>query len=144
MLAAPVAGAEAPLTEARIRSLCGEIESAVRRKDAQGVVRHFARDAVIRLVMPLSAGGQALELTVEDYARMLEDGWAMAGDSTYAVEDVVIAIGPDGRSAEVSDTTVESVKVQGRTLSSRTRERFGVELRAGRVVVTRLIGEVQM
>jgi hypothetical protein len=107
-------------------------------------VRHFAPDAVIRLVMPPSAGGQTLEMGVADYARMLEDGWAMAGDSSYAVEDIVIEISADGRSAEVSDTTVESMRVQGRTISSRTRERFSVEARGGKLVVTRLTGQVQL
>lgn len=143
-LLAPAARADQAVTEARIRGLFAQIESAVRSKDANGVVRHFAPDAVIRLVMPPAAGGQTLELGVQQYARMLEDGWAMAGDSTYAVEDVVIRISPDGRTARVSDTTVESMNVQGRTISSRTREHFAVEARGSRLVVTELTGEVQM
>lgn len=142
--AVPAAHAESPLTEARVMATFDQIETAVRAKDVSGVVRHFAPDAIIRLVMPPAAGGQTLELSVADYARMLQDGWAMAADSTYAVENIVIEISADGRSAEVSDTTVESMKVQGRTISSRTQERFSVESRSGSPVITRLTGEVQM
>jgi ketosteroid isomerase-like protein len=140
----PLAHAQTPLTEARVVAIFHEMESAVRGKDVSGVVRHFAPDAIIRLVMPRSAGGQILELSVAEYAKMLGDGWAMAAESTYAVEDIAIEISADGRSAEVSDTTVETMKVQGRTISARTRERFSVESRGGRLVITRLTGQVEM
>lgn len=140
----PPAQAQTPLTEARVVATLDQIESAVRDKDVSGVVRHFAPDASIRLVMPPSAGGQILELSVAEYAKLLRDGWAMAAESTYAVEDIQIEISADGRSAEVSDTTVETMKVQGQTLSSRTRERFSVESRGGRLLITRLTGQVEM
>ena len=55
-----------------------------------------------------------------------------------------IEIGPDGRTAEVSDTTVESMRIRGQTISSRTREHFSVAWRGGRPVITGLTGHVQM
>jgi hypothetical protein len=75
---------------------------------------------------------------------MLEQAWAMAESFTYTVEDIVIEVSPDGRTAQVSDTTVESIRIRGQTISSRTRERFSVALRGGRPVVTRLTGHVQL
>ena len=140
---APTATAER-LTEARIMTMFQQLEASGRARDAGGVARHFAPDAVIRLVMPASAGGQKLEMGVPQYTRMLEQAWAMAESFTYRVEDVVIEIGADGRTAEVSDTTVETMRIQGQTISSRTRERFSVAWRGGRPLVTRLTGHVQM
>jgi hypothetical protein len=142
-LLAPTVRAE-PLTEADVMTLFEQLESSIRSRNARGVARHFAPDAIIRLVMPASAGGQKLEMGVQQYTRMLEQAWAVAESFTYSVEDIAIEIGPDGRTAEVSDTTVESMRIRGQTISSRTRERFSVARRGGRPVVTRLTGHVQM
>ena len=76
--------------------------------------------------------------------QMLVQGWAAADAHTYAVQDIEIQIAADGRSAEVSDTTVETMRVQGQTVASRTRERFTVQMVGGKARVTRLVGHVQM
>jgi len=143
-LVAPPAHAESPLTEPRIMAMFEQLESSVRARDARGVAGHFSPDAIIRLVMPSTAGGEKMEMGVQQYTRMLEQAWAMAESFTYTVEDIVIEISPDGRSAQVNDTTVESMRIQGQTISSRTRETFSVASRGGRPVVTRLTGHVQM
>jgi ketosteroid isomerase-like protein len=144
-LVAPLAAhAEAPLTEPRIMAMFEQLESSVRARDARGVAGHFSPDAVIRLVIPSAAGSQKMEMGVQQYTRMLEQAWAMAESYTFTVEDIVIEISPDGRTAEVSDTTVESMRIQGQTISSRTRETFSVASRGGRPVLTRLTGHVQM
>ena len=141
---APATHADAPLTEARVMTMFHQLESSVRARDARGVAGHFAPEAVIRLVMPAGGGGQKMEMGVQQYTRMLEQAWAMAESFTYTVEDIVIEISPDGRTAQVSDTTVESMQIRGQTMSSRTREHFSVALRGGRPLVTRLTGHVQM
>lgn len=144
LLAAPSAGAEGLLTHDRIMAMFSAIESAVHKKDADGVVQHFASDSVIRLIMPPAAGGQTLELSVPQYKSMLRDGWAMAEASSYAVQDIKVQISKDQRSARVTDTTVETMKVQGQTISSRTQEEFSVKLIGGEPRVTELTGRVQM
>ncbi len=144
LLAAPAARADSLLTHERIMGMFNAIERAVQRKDADGVVQHFAPGSVIRLVMPPAAGGQTVEMSVPQYKAMLTQGWAIGGASSYAVEDIQIQISEDGRSAKVTDTTVETMTVEGRTLSSRTREEFSVELIDGKARVTELTGRVQM
>jgi ketosteroid isomerase-like protein len=138
------ARAEAPLTESRIMAMFEQLEASISGRDARGVAGHFSPDAVIRIVMPPAGGGQKMEMGVQQYTRMLEQAWAMAESFTYTVEDIVIEVSPDGRTAQVSDTTVESIRIRGQTISSRTRERFSVALRGGRPVVTRLTGHVQL
>jgi ketosteroid isomerase-like protein len=144
ILSATPAYAEEPLTEPRIMAMFEQLEASIRGRDARGVAGHFSPDAVIRLVMPPAAGGQKMEMGVQQYTRMLEQAWAVAESFTYTVEDIVIQVSPDGRTAQVSDTTVESMRIRGQTISSRTREHFSVVSRGGRPVVTRLTGRVQM
>jgi hypothetical protein len=64
---APPVHAESPLTEPRIMAMFQQLESSVRARDARGVAGHFSPDAVIRLVMPPSAGGQKVEMGVQQY-----------------------------------------------------------------------------
>jgi len=108
------------------------------------IIRHFAPDATIQIVMPPNAGGQTLTLSVEQYGQMLREGWAEYSQSTYRVEDAVIKISSDGQTARLTDTTIEAIQVQGRTLSSRTHEVVSVALANGRPVITKSVGTVMM
>ena len=144
LLVATAAHAEDTLTEKKITAMTDAIEAAVRRHDAGAIVRHFAPGATIQIVMPPNAGGQTLTLSVKQYEQMLREGWAQYSQSTYRVEDAVIEISADGQTARLTNTTIEAIQMQGRTLSSRTREDLSVALVNGRPVITKSVGRVMM
>ncbi len=144
LLAATAAHAEDVLTEKKITAMTDAIEAAARSHDPRAITRHFAPGAMIRIVMPPNAGGQTLNLSVEQYDRMLREGWAQYSQSTYRVEDVAIKISSDGQTALLTDTTIETIRVQGRTLSTRTHEVVSVALQNGRPVITKLVGTMML
>lgn len=144
LLAATAAHAEDTLTEKKITAMTDAIEAAARRQDAGAIVRHFAPGATIQIVMPPNAGGQTLTLSVKQYEQMLREGWAQYSQSNYQVEDAVIEISPDGQTARLTNTTIEAIQMQGRTLSTRTREDLSVALVNGRPVITKSVGRVMM
>ncbi len=144
LLVATAAHAQDTLTEKKITAMTDAIEAAARRQDAGAIIRHFAPGATIQIVMPPNAGGQTLTLSVKQYEQMLREGWAGYSQSTYRVEDAVIEISSDGQTARLTNTTIEAIQMQGRTLSTRTREDLSVALVNGRPVITKSVGRVMM
>ncbi len=144
LLVATAAHAEDTLTEKKITAMTDAIEAAARRQDAGEIIRHFAPGATIQIVMPPNAGGQTLTLSVKQYEQMLRESWAAYSQSTYRVEETVIEISSDGQTARLINTTIEAIQMQGRTLSTRTREDLLVALENGRPVITKSVGRVMM
>ena len=144
LFATTAAHADDVLTEKNITAMTDAIEASARSHDPGAITRHFAPGATIQIVMPPNAGGQTQNLSVEQYDQMLREGWALYSQSTYRVEDVVIKISSDGQTALLTDTTIETIQMQGRTLSTRTHEVVSVALQNGRPVITKLVGTVML
>lgn len=144
LLFAAHAAAEPPLTEERILEVVRQIEAASVSRDLPGLVRHLAPEAVVRIEMSPEAGGQVMELDRDQYAKVLSQGWAASSTIRYEVRDVRTKIAADGRSAEATSTVLETMRVQGQTLRSRTRERARFVSRGGRVLVTHVSGLVEV
>ncbi len=144
LLAATAAHAEGTLTEKKITAMTDAIEAAARSQDAGAIIRHFAPNATIQIVMPPNAGGQTLNMSVKQYEQVLREGWAQYSQSTYRVEDVVIEISADGQTARLINTTIETIQMPGQALSSRTHEVVSVALENGRPVITKSVGTVMM
>lgn len=53
---------------------------------------------------------------------MTKQGWALSAKYTYEVKDVHIDVAPDGLSATVSDTTIETMEMNGQIIFSMQSE----------------------
>ncbi len=144
LLAASAAHAKDTLTEQKITAMTDAIEAAVRSRDAGAIIRHFAPDATIQIVLPPNAVGQTLNMSVNQYVQVLREGWAQYSQSEYRVVDVVIQISADGQTARLTNTTIETIQMPGQALSSRTHEVVSVALENGRPVITKSVGTVMM
>ena len=85
LLVASVAQAGGTLTEEQIKQMAASIETAARQRDAPGVMRHFAPDATILIVMPPETGLQTKEglsdLGLESVAERLNAAGKMSNKS---------------------------------------------------------------
>jgi len=134
--------AEPRLTFRAVLQLCASMDAAAKAKDADALVANFAPGAVLTLVTPPAHGAQTVEMSVAEYRAGIVAGWSAAEDVRYAVKDREVRMGPDGRSAEVSDTKVGTLTIQGQEMSTSTQETFTVQIVDGAPRVTRLVGRV--
>ena len=108
------------------------------------LVSYFADDAVIIMDLPEQMGGK-IEATVAQYAAMLKQGWAIPATYTYDVSDVKIDINANGQAAVVSDTTNETMQMDGQILAkTSTRETIDVILNNGSPEIIRFYGKLSL
>jgi hypothetical protein len=130
--------ATARITEAQIHQILEAIDAAASRKDAEGIVRHFARDCIIRLDMPGPHGRQVLRVDREAYATTLKESFSTVTGYKYRRAETTIHIAPDGRSARVTGRIFEAITVQDRIIEAVTEHAAIFELRSGEVFITSL------
>ena len=127
------------LTESMIRSLIDSTTVAVKRRDVDGVMKHFAPSARLELNLPASMGGGKSVMTVAEYRQLLREGWGSSQTIVYKVEDLVVRVAPDAKTAEVTDTVLEVVEMGGQVIRSRTAESATIALIQGQPKVIRLV-----
>lgn len=127
------------LTESMVRSLIDNTTAAIKKRDVEGVMKHFAPSARLELTLPASMGGGKSVMNVAEYRQLLRDGWGSSQTLVYKVEDLVVRVAPDAKTAEVSDTVLEVVEMGGQVIRSRTAEVATIALINGQPKVIRLV-----
>lgn len=132
------AGAEERITEAQIKQILKAIDAAVRQKDAEGIIRHFAKDCVIRLDMPGPHGRQHRRVDREEYKASLKQSFSMLTEYKYHRGKTTIDIAPDGKSATVTGKIFETMTVEDRVMDSVTQHTAIFAVRSGELLITSL------
>ena len=134
------AGIAAPerITEAQIRQMLEAIDAAAMERNAEGIVRHFARDCIIRLDMPGPHGRQVLQVDREEYATNLKESFSTLTKYEYRRLETKIHIGPHGRSARVTGKIYETMAVEDRIIKAVTEHTAILEHRSGELLITSL------
>lgn len=140
LLPLPLNAAPAGLSQDSIKRMLTAMEKAVGRRDADGLLAFFTPDAVITLDMPSSMGGRMI-LKLAEYKQMLLQGWALSGNSSYEVREVVIKISPDAQRATVTDLTIEKAEINGETISGQSREKIEIIVVGGKPRIKSLYGK---
>lgn len=137
-----VAAGQARITEPQVTALLETLDHAARSSNTEALIIHFSDDCIITLEIPGPEGAHRFRWNKEEYARELDEGYKETED--YAVErtETAIRIAPDGLSATVTATVTETMRARHRIIRAVSREVARLELREGRLVVTRLDGVV--
>ncbi|MEW6323867.1 MAG: nuclear transport factor 2 family protein [Nitrospirota bacterium] len=142
LLTAPAASAQSPITEPQVQALLQTLDQAAQSLDTDALMTHFADDAVVTLVVPGPDGHQTFRWDKEEYARQLDEGYQEIEEYRFERTDTAIQIAPDGRSARVTATMTETIRMRGQRIYAVTQDDARLELRQGRLMVTRLDGVV--
>jgi len=132
--------AEQALTQESITKVLDSVQTAALKHDAEGVIAHLSPSAEIEIEVM----GFKTTLSVSEYKGMLVQGWATPAKYTYEVRDIVISINPDGKTAKVTDVTIETVELDGKTISAKTYQTTMFALENGVPTVTRLSARMEM
>ncbi|MFQ5657086.1 MAG: YybH family protein [Candidatus Methylomirabilales bacterium] len=126
------------ITEAQIQQILESIDAAAMQKNAEGIVRYFARDCIIRLDMPGPHGRQLLTVNREEYLASLRESFSTVTDYKYHRSETKIDISPDGQSARVTGKIFETMTVEDRIIESLSQHTAILEVRSDELLITSL------
>lgn len=132
------------INEQMVRDLVDNFQLAVRSKDANAVISYFSDEAVIETTLALPGGQQKLTLNKAEYKALLEATWNQSEEYTYEVTDLSIRINSDKTVAIVSDTIIESVKIMGQRMTTKTKEELVIEMINEKLLITSVVGVATM
>lgn len=136
--------AETPLTQLSISHMAKMMEEAAKEHDTEKLISHFTKDAQITLDMPANMGGKMV-LGVNQYEKLLKQGWAMPAKFTYETKDLIITVASDGKSATATDLTIETIEINGKVImSSKSREKITIISLNGIPKITTLYGKLEL
>lgn len=141
MLTTQAAG-QAQITESRVKALLDTLDRAARSLDTTALIAHFSDDIVITLEAPGPEGPQRFRWNKQEYAKQLDEGYEDIEDYRFERTDTSIRIAPDGRTARVETRMTETIRMRGQRIFAVTRDKAQMELRDGRLVITRLDGVI--
>jgi len=142
LLRLPAPLAQAQITEPQVQALLESLDQAARSLKTDALMAHFADDAVMTLEVPTPDGPQRLRWNKTEYAKELDEGYKDAIDYTFERTETAIRIAPDGLSATVTATMVETLRTRDRLIRAVSRDKARLELRNGKLLVTRLDGVI--
>ena len=130
------------LSQASVQDFMSKVGEAVAEQDAKLVASYLAEDAKISLTMPAEMGGD-LSLNKLEYQAMLSETWAMVDSASYQVQSMDIKVAPDNKSAQVSDTTRETLTIGEQTFSATSIGLTHVVMQEGKHVIKSMAGTVE-
>ncbi|ALA56664.1 hypothetical protein [Nitrospira moscoviensis] len=130
--------ADRRLTRESIEFLLDTLDQARRRKDADGLLRHLAPEAVITVHIKQGAQQQLVTLTREEYRTALNMGFAFPSANDYTRVSTHIALAPDERSAKVSLKSTETLRHRHRELKIEGEETWIIRMRGDKPLIVSL------
>jgi hypothetical protein len=128
--AAPGHGAVglAPITEAEVRAFVDALGAASDRKDSEEILKYFAPEAMVEIMLISPFGNQSMRLTRDEFSQHLKQARGL-GDLLKVVESqrvrLQIDLSMDGQRATVVEETLATVQAMGMlTMRSRTEATF--------------------
>lgn len=134
----------ARITREAIDRMIRDFEEAASRKDFDSVARYFAEDVIIFLTIETPQGTQNLRFDRDEYLAHVKQALSLFPYYEYRSENVTVNISEDGQSATASSDVHETMGNQEIKVSSVTRENFALELRDGRLQITKVVGKTKM
>jgi len=114
--ASEAAQPERQLTPEAIDLLLNSLDEARRRKDAEGILRHIAPEAIITIHMKQGSQQQLATLTREEYRATLHMSLAFPSLNDYARISTSVAVSPDAKTAKVSFKSTETLRQASREI----------------------------
>lgn len=124
------ASADSGMTRADLKQTIDQMIEAVDRQDVDAFSAYFISDAKITIELPAELGGQTYQQGLADYMNNLRTTWdelkQSNGKYSHELRDIKITIDADGKHATVTDTTLETIEIDGQkmTTESDTITRF--------------------
>jgi len=126
------------LTREQVLAFMASFDKALARTDFEGVIEHFADDAVIHVQVKSQRGGGSASVGKAEFRRMLHEAKDSFWDYHLQRSNVEVKILSDGTQAELQSDLTEWWKDPGGAVTVKSKETYVIELRRGRPKATGL------
>ena len=125
------------LTVSALKAFTARVDDATARCDVDTVVGHVAELAMITLNQNDNGGMRILRMNKSKYREFLTIVCSGISDYRYARTNEKISI--DGDQAIITADITETMVIQGREITAKTREKATVESIDGKLMLTQLV-----
>ena len=122
-----------------IMDIIQAMKAAVQSKDVQGLMKYFAPDSTIEMVISSAQGVAHTEMDRDEYEKSLIDGWAAITEYEYDTSNETITARGDGKGLMVEADVHESMMTGGKKVTGKTHEILMLEKRSGKYLITKVI-----
>jgi len=120
------------LTESSLIEMRHELQAAGEAKDLNRFFALFTPKARVTLKMPANKGGSKQVLNLAKFKKMIQQVWSLPAEIESEISAFDISIGDDGKSAVIKNLLNETIKINGKTIRSKAKEKFIVVLINGK------------
>lgn len=129
---------ETRLTREAIDLLLNSLDVARRQKDADGILRHIAPDAMITIHMKQGAQQQIATLTRDEYRHTLHMSFAFPSANDFTRVSTRVTLAPDERSAKIAIKSTETLHQERRDIIIEGEETLLFTIRNNRPTIVSL------
>ena len=137
-------GPNGEISEEMIIQMGDSIKAAAFSKDTENILVHLSDDVNIELEIPTPEGYQKLHLDKSRYETMLNQTFSESELLTMDVQDLTIDIRPEGTTADVYSTILESYNINGQIINTTTQETLVVKIVNGKPLIQTIQATVEM
>lgn len=122
-----------------IKDIIEAIKAAAESKDIQGLMKYFAPESTVEIVVISAQGVSRTEMNREEYEKTIIEGWAQTTEYEYSTSNESIIARGDGKGLMVEANVHESMMMDGKKVTSNTHEILMLEKRSGRYLIIKVI-----
>ena len=131
------------LSKSSVSGLLRQVESALKARSIDRIASYFTPDAEFVLDMPKNMGGKT-QMRLGEYQKTLQLGWSVPGKHSVRLENIVITLAEDKKSAKVTAVAVESLEMDGNVImSARAKEKLTVVIHQGKPKISYLYAKLE-
>jgi hypothetical protein len=123
------------ITTEQIREVIQATDTAAENRDAQGIGAYLAEGFFKNIEVPLEDTTLVSRINKVQYLELIEKGWQSVEQYSYLRKDVVINVARDGSSGKSSSTIIETIRTEGKDVTSKVREYARYEMENGQPVI---------
>ena len=130
------------ISEVAVKEFLVKFDKAISSKNATEIGSYTSENAEFLLTIPMGGQAQPLRISKAQYMAMLRDTWAQASNYTYRRTNEKIVI--SGGKATVTADVFESLTLQGKKITTQSREIATFESVNGVLLLTRVVANGSM
>ncbi len=135
MLVTATAFGAKKLDEENITKTLDAVKIAKEHMNIKAMRKHFLSRASISLTKQDIESSQTERYTFDEYTRHLSKQWKQVDSNLIEIQERKFSIDPDGRSALIKATLVQTLELKGVKTATTVYETIGVKLIKGKIYI---------
>jgi len=130
------------ITEQSVIELIAKSDKAAETLNTSEIANLLSDDVDVTINIDIKGNKQTVTANKQKYIAMLKQGWSAYTNYKYSKSNTVIKI--EGEKAIVTSDTKESMTIQGKNISTETKEESTIEIIGGKPLFTKIVGNSKM